>query len=385
MSESVFAKRQVISKVLIVSEGYGSQLFGVSQVLIRLARCCRLKRMQYRILVAHVDGLPDNDAGNVVMIPSIDSRWPLLWHPCQKTFLDYQIQKFDPDIIHIHGALTWIQRNAVLVSQKRGIPVVLSTHGMLEPWFFNKWGIVKRLCWNILLKPVLQGVTCLHAITRQESESLSREFPGVPQVVIPNAIDLSDWSNGQAEPDDERFFFYLGRLHPIKGLDLLIPAFFRMQRKNYKLVIAGPDFTAEYTEYLKQMVEKYNLEQSVSFIGAIYGERKESLLSKAWAVIVPSYSEVVALVNLESAAAYTPTITTTVTGLHDWKESGGLLVEPEVGHIADALEQVASWTLEERLQRGRQSRRFVEERYSWDVICERWMNTYQAISSGCPP
>ena len=234
------------------------------------------------------------------------------------------------------------------------------------------------------MRPVLQKVDCLHAITPLESESLFLAFPGVPQIRIPNAIDLGAWKRAPVSPDEDRFFLFLGRLHPIKGLELLMDAFSRVEREGCRLVIAGPDYSAEYSRYLKQLVEDHGLERSVFFIGPVQGERKELLLSRAWAVVVPSYSEVIALVNLESAAAYTPTITTTKTGLLDWEESGGMLVDPNVAELADALRHAASWTLSERMQRGYLSRRFVEERYSWDVVGDRWMAAYQAISSGAP-
>lgn len=354
-------------------------------MLVRLVAYCRSRGIRCEIVAAHVDGVPNPDSSSVALIPSFASIRPLLWHPLQKIFLENHIQEFNPDIIHVHGVFSWIQRKVILAARKKGIPIVLSAHGMLEPWFRARWGRGKRLYWNTMVRPVLQQVDCLHAITQRESESLFLAFPGVPQVRIPNAIDLkTSWKCSPTIPDEDRYFLFLGRLHPIKGLDLLIAAFSRLEREGYKLVVAGPDYSAEYSRYLKQLVKDHGLERSVFFIGPVQRERKESLLSRAWAVVVPSYSEVIALVNLESAAAYTPTITTTQTGLLDWEESGGVLVDPNAMELADALRYAASWTLSERMQRGYLSRRFVEERYSWDVVGDRWMAAYQAISSGAP-
>ena len=235
------------------------------------------------------------------------------------------------------------------------------------------------------MKPVLKNANYVHVITQQEADTLSVELPNSPQLLIPNAIDLTEFNSQQGSPDTVRYILFLGRIHPKKGIGVLISAFSALEANGCKLLIAGADHSVEYTNELKEMIRAKNLQDKVSFLGGVFGEKKLSLLAKAWVVTVPSYSDVVALVNLESAASFTPTITTNMTGLSDWTESGGLLIDPDVAQLKQALEQSLSWSLEERLARGLQSRRFVAERYSWDVIGKRWMEAYQKIASGMHP
>ncbi len=129
----------------------------------------------------------------------------------------------------------------------------------------------------------------------------------------------------------EKLIVFLGRLHPKKGVDLLIEAFKQAEFEyDWQLVIAGPDFNQTYARELRQLVVDLDLVDQVDFIGPVYGDKKYALLAKAWMVVVPSYSEVVALVNLEAAALQTPTITTTDTGLDDWAEGGGVLINADV-------------------------------------------------------
>lgn len=82
------------------------------------------------------------------------------------------------------------------------------------------------------------------------------------------------------------------------------------------------------------------------------------------------------MVNLESASLHTPTITTTTTGLTDWATAGGILVEPEVDGVCDAIERAAAWTLEERLERGRKARAKVEAVYSLEAVGQAWLHFY---------
>ena len=371
-------------RIMIISEGYGRAFFGVSQVLIKLADFCRKNSFKFKVLVALKKDVPSIDVDSVHEIPVNQSSKSLMWHENQSSFFYHQMARFFPEVIHVHGVFTFVQRNAVKVATQLKIPVVISPHGMLEPWLWKQKGILsyllKRLYWLVVLRPVLKQVDFVHAITYQESETLGREFPGVPQIKISNAIDLSEYSSMQVAPDSDRYLLFIGRLHPKKGVDLLIEAFKKSVVGNVRLVIAGPDFDVDYTARLKALVENLGLSERTSFVRSVHGEQKSELLQKAWCTVIPSYSDVVALINLESAASFTPTITTTMTGLSDWQEGGGLLVEPELEPLTNAIVTACNWSQDKRMLMGKRARSFVEERYSWDVIGEQWVEAYKMIA-----
>lgn len=377
-------------KILLVTEGYGQSLFGVAKVVDDLRR--RMgnhgEMMKVAALVVGKNDAPKMD-GSIVELPYWGWTKTMRFHFRQARALAEVVDSFRPDVIHVHGVLVPLQRAAILCALQRRIPVVVSVHGMLQPWLWQQLSVVrfwvKRIYWRVIMRPVLKQASCMHAITQDEARTFDTEFPGISQILIPNAISLEEYGEQQGEPDSERYILFLGRLHPVKGVDLLISAFSAVKNSKYKLVIAGPNDSIQYTNQLQGMVRLEGMENKISFVGQVEGAAKNTLLSKAWSVVAPSYSEVVAMVNLEAAASYTPTITTNMTGLNDWAESGGLLIDPDVTQLTHALEQALSWSLEERLARGRQSRQFVAERYSWDVIGKRWMEAYQKIASGVLP
>ncbi len=210
---------------------------------------------------------------------------------------------------------------------------------------------------------------------------MGKEFPAATQVFVPNAIDLQMTAN-RIYQEPEPFFLFVGRLHPKKGVEMLLHSFRRaLLPETWRLVIVGPDFDPKYSLRLRQIVSDANLNERVSFLGPIFDDRKQELMQKAWAVVVPSFSEVVALVNLEAATVRTPTITTTETGVEEWDKHGGLITKPDVEDLARALEQSALWGLEERLMRGQQIQEWVEAFYGWKTIGPRWLETYQRIIS----
>jgi glycosyltransferase involved in cell wall biosynthesis len=368
--------------ILHITEGYGASLFGVGKVVedLQVRLVSRGLQVKVATLVVKAEDIPRN---NTLVSKLSFWKWTGLfrYHYKQRREIIALLNNFRPDVIHVHGVFAPLQRTAVLIALKSEIPVVLSLHGMLQPWAWRQRGVfhfaLKRLYWRVLLRPVLKRVQCVHVITRQEAEVCATEFPLLPQVLIPNAIDLTGHNPQQSAPARERYILFLGRLHPVKGIDLLIAAFAAMEHSGYKLVIAGPEHSASYTDQLRQMVVREKLMDDVSFVSGVFGAEKFDLLAKAWVVVVPSHSEVIALVNLEAAICYTPTITTNATGLSDWDKSGGVLIDPDVVQLTNALTQATSWGMEERLKRGRQARLFVEESYNWDRVVGVWLAAYQ--------
>jgi glycosyltransferase involved in cell wall biosynthesis len=373
-------------KIMLVTEAFGPKGFGVGQVISRLIKLYRDNGIGFRMLSPVIEDTEQLLAGEELsVVPFIEKKF--LWHPGQIKYFKHEIASFNPDLIHIHGVFTFIQRSAVQAALLAGVPVLLSSHGMLNPWSWQQrsssYSLLKRLYWLTLMKPILRKIECVHAITEIEGSYLAEEFPLIPQILIPNLIDVNQIAEIPLSQSLENIFVFLGRLHPIKGIDLLIRAFGEAQlEKKWRLVIAGPDFDPTYVRQLRQLVTKLGLVNRVDFIGPVYGEEKYALLEKAWAVVVPSYSEAVALVNLEAAAAKVPTITTTSTGLHDWSESGGILIEAAVEPLVEAIKITAAWTFKERLARGAQAQAFVRERHSWQAVGPRWIAAYQKIALG---
>ena len=292
------------------------------------------------------------------------------------------------DILHLHGVWGAPQWQAARYAARRGVPAVLSAHDMLSPWHWQDGRLrrlKKQLYWRLLAYPAFRRLTLVHAITPQERDELAAQFPGVRLAVIPNAIDLEEADAALAAPEvpaavEGPYLLFLSRLHPKKGLDLLLTAFARARnRGEMRLLIVGPDWSPAYTSRLKALARSLGLEERVRFMGPVFGAGKWQLYRQAQAFCLPSHSEVVGLVNLEAAAAGTPVITTHETGLADWEQGGGLLVHPRVEELTRALEAAFSWTESERADRGRALRQLVERRYSWEAVGPRWLELYGTL------
>ncbi len=291
-------------------------------------------------------------------------------------------------VFHIHGVWMAPQWLAARVLSRKGAPTILSPHNMLNSWLWNNGlarSVKKRIYWHLLAAPAFHGISVIHAITPLEREQLAPYFPGKHLEVIANGIDLEEVDQYigaiKARPELEfPFILFLGRLHPVKGIELLIAAYAKSVKSYpFRLLIAGPESSRAYGLKLKTMIRSLGVEKQVTFLGPVSGQEKWNLYRQAWAVCNPSHTEVLGLVNLEAAVTGTPVITTTNTGLVDWPDAGGILVHPQVEELAQALSQVFSWTEGERRDRGQRLRRLVECRYSWKAIGPQWLELYSSL------
>jgi len=293
-------------------------------------------------------------------------------------------QDHDWPVFHIHGIWSAPQYFASRAADLSGVPFVVTAHGMLEPWLWNKQGFIihakKLIYWKLFGYPALSKARVIHAITPMERTHLSNLFPKNRIVIIPNAIDLAEYQDIDTSNEKQKVILFLGRVEPKKGVDILLKSFARANLdKHWKMIIVGPFWSNAYQLQLEKIVTEFNIGNRVKFMGPVFGEEKIRLLRTSWVMVAPSHSEVVGLVNLEAGAMLLPSITTHQTGLYDWEEGGGLLIQPDVVDLQKALEQACLWSDRERQERGLASRQLIQSRYSWDAVLPMWISLYQSL------
>ncbi len=102
---------------------------------------------------------------------------------------------------------------------------------------------------------------------------------------------------------------FLSRVHPQKGLPMLIKAWATVQPENWELVIAGPDEDGHRIE-LAAMIRQAGLEEDVRFVGPVSDADKWPLYRSADLLVLPTHSENFGLVIAEALAAEVSVITT---------------------------------------------------------------------------
>jgi len=297
-------------------------------------------------------------------------------------------------VVHIHGIWKAPQVIAARMASRRGIPTIISEYGILDPWFWKYRGWLhaarKRLFWRLVCVPAYRCVALVHSPTPRQVSVLRNLFPGKPILTLPPGVDLgnAEFKSGLSPLAEEpRELLFVGRLDPQKGIDLLLHALHGLNdAPSWFLSVVGPEHTRVpgYRSHLLKLVASLGLESRVRFEGPLYGTAKYEKYARSWVLLAPSRVEAPGFVNFEAGACSCPSVTTIETGIWDWTDGGGVLIPVSVEALRAALKQVLGWSVDERAERGRRSRRLVEERYSWQALTPRWGSVYQAVAEGRP-
>lgn len=301
-----------------------------------------------------------------------------LWNYSEglKKHLNYEIS--NSDIFHLHGVFMHIQYLSSRLAHRNNHPYIVTPHGMLEPWLLKDKKIKKKIYFELILKNILSKSNVLHAITPLEKESLYQLTKHKNIVEIPNFIYHESIPKFQKYNPEDEYLLFVGRIHPKKGLDILLESFFNMENKKLKLKIVGNN--NDYSNKLKKKCIELGIDKRVKFLGGVFSDKKYELFANSKAFIAPSYSEAIGMVNLEAAICKTPVITTFQTGLNtDWNKNGGQLIQPNTIDLTKSLNEIAGWTIEERNSRGEMLCDYVINNYSWEQKGYLWNDLYNSL------
>lgn len=233
------------------------------------------------------------------------------------------------------------------------------------------------------MKPVFNHATCYHALTELEYRWLREYGIRQPICIIGNGIVLPDLQNFPepeslipAECLDRRTCLYLGRLHPIKGVDRLLRAWVQLQPKaDWQLVIAG-DGDPSYRAELEGIASKAKY-RNVHFVNFVRGALKSAWLRYSDFYVLPSHSEAFPMAVLEAFAHGTPAMMTTACGFPEAAKFGAALEVPssESG-IQDGLIKLMALPQSQLENMGSRALTFVQERYDWQIICSQLEAVY---------
>jgi glycosyltransferase involved in cell wall biosynthesis len=303
-----------------------------------------------------------------------------------------EVEAFDSfgrvDVLHDNGI--WLRHNHELakLALQRGIPRIVSTRGMLEPWATSQKRWKKRLAWWLYQRRDLMRAACLHTTAPREAQNVRALGLGIPICMIPNGVDLPEIDSTAGDrkyealgQEGHKVALFLGRIHPKKGLPMLIEAWARIRPPSWVLWIAGPDDSGHQTE-LARSVLAASLRQVVSFLGPLDGPKKRSALLNANLLVLPTHSENFGMVIAEALAHGLPVLTTTGAPWPMLQERGcGWWVDANIDGITEGLRQATSQPRETLQAMGARGRELVAAEFGWPRIAKEFMATYEELVS----
>lgn len=293
------------------------------------------------------------------------------------------------DIVHIHGVWAPIGWAAARVASKAETPYCIAPHGMLDPWFFYRTSLVKRLkkraALALILRAHLNNAAFLHLLNTDEQRLLAALRLKSRGEIIPNAVSFEEldplppsdaFHAGRPHLRDRTYILFLSRLHPKKGLDILADAFAAIAatHPSVDLVIAGPDEGAETP--LRRQLQHLNLTERAHILGPLHAHDKLAALTGCSCFCLPSRQEGFSMAILEAMACARPVVITDACHFPEVAEVGaGVVVSGEVLVLAAALDALLNdATLARRM--GQAGRHLVQERFTWRVAADLSIAAY---------
>jgi D-inositol-3-phosphate glycosyltransferase len=249
-------------------------------------------------------------------------------------------------------------------------------------------------------KDVLQFADRIIAATPAELAQLQWLYQADTRkiVIIPPGVDISRFYPISADeakevigvPPCESMLLFVGRIEPLKGIDILIQAIASLLADNVTVCLvviggepeAGSETHNEEMERVKALREEAGLENLVTFLGKRSQDTLPYYYSAAEAVVVPSHYESFGMVALEAMACGTPVVASQVGGLAFLVQDGvtGYTVpvdDPRA--LADRL----ALLLQDRELRAKLGLQALEvaRQYDWQNIAGRMVELYNQLIS----
>jgi len=235
-----------------------------------------------------------------------------------------------PDIIHVHGA-SEIAVPMINIAKSIGIKVIFHAH---QEYLDSNLKPVE-----MKLLSMIDHVICVSDAVRKSIQVLISSDTRVS--VVLNGIPINQMQQLIRITSSNKIVM-AGRFFPEKGFDLGIKSFKRVSDKYPEISLCilgnGPE-----RRFLESLVRDLNLQNAIQLPGVANRSKLMSEMVGALCVVIPTpESEAFGLLALESMSVGTPVIATRVGGLPEIIKDGinGLLVEPEIQEIADAIERI---------------------------------------------
>jgi len=254
---------------------------------------------------------------------------------------------------------------------------------------------------------MLRRAACIHVFTEKEMKDVRAMGLSNPVAILPNGVNLNEFRTRKGTPQKNRaggrIMLYLGRLHPKKGLPMLLKAWQKTMSHSDKhqpwcLAIAGWDQNG-HEEELKVLCDELGLSRNdetaerfvaglpnretfpdVIFLGPAFGELKSNLYSQADAFVLPSLSEGLPMTVLEAWATSLPVLMTHDCNLPEGREAGAAIVCSATEEaIACSLNQFRDVSLGALAVMGENGRRLVECSFQWSGIAAKLSDVYRWV------
>lgn len=307
----------------------------------------------------------------------VHAQWPILRRFAISPEFVHALQHkvAEMDIVHNHSLWSMANVAAGWVVPGQRAKLVTSPRGTLAKWALERRRNVKGALWPLQRRALVRA-SLLHATSTMEYADIRACGIAAPVAIIPNGIDVPV-SLMRVRADAPRTVLYLGRLHPVKGIDQLLRGWGVIEDRhvNWRLVVVGRGEPA-HERQTRDLAEALELRR-VEFVGPLYGAEKSSAYFGADLYVLPSHSENFGMTVAEALAHGCPVLVSRGTPWAGVEEEGcGWWVDHNVADIADALDRAMSLPRAALLEMGAKGHEWMRREFGWSAVAARMETSY---------
>ena len=309
-----------------------------------------------------------------------------------RRWLETNIDRFD--VVDIQGIWSFVTVDAATICIKRGKPYVVTPHGNMASWDWDKRPLAKRIFYAWFLKEPWRRAAVVRFLSDEELAAC-RIAPSAGTAVIPNAVDSGALRAERAETGlRERLglgrsvpiISFVGRVTEQKGVLEMLDAFdeFADGHPSSVLIVAGPHDSG-YGSAVEKRIGRMRNGSRVRIIGPIYDLDRNELLAESTVFVTLSKNEGLPIAVLEALACGVPVVITERTNLPKVAEWNAGFIVPEAGArdlVVDALRQVVGRGGGATSPLSLNARGMIEREYSWAATLPRILGLYRRITEG---
>ena len=286
-------------------------------------------------------------------------------------------------VIHDNGLWRFSNFQAARAAATLKVPLVISAHGMAEPWALRHHRFRKRVAMSLYQGWTLRRASAFHATCPEEATNLRRIGITQPIAIVANGIETVPPAT-QVVTSTSRTALFLSRLHPKKGVLELLEAWSRVRPENWLLRIVGPD-DGNHRSMVEQRIAQLQLSDVVRLCGEANDVEKWQHYRDAQLFVLPTFSENFGLVIGEALAAGVPVITTTETPWHAIASKGcGWIIRPDITELAGVLATATHLSPSALTAMGKVGQHWIPQDFSWQRLSEQMREFYAWLANGKP-
>ncbi len=332
------------------------------------------------------------------------SSTPWGYAPKAMHWLLLNLQHYDVVIIHglwLYNGYAVTKAIKKLKHLGKQVPkVYIMPHGMLDPYFQQAperrlKAIRNIIYWQLVEKKVINSADGVLFTCEEEMHLAATTFKGyapkatynvgygiIPPPIFSNAL-LNAFYEKCSAVSKQPYFLFLSRIHPKKGVEILLEAYaqcydYCMTNKHDlpDLVIAGPGMDTDYGKSLLALQQQFpSIANKVHYPSMLQGDAKWGALYGAELFVLPSHQENFGIAIVEAMACKNPVLITNKVNI--WREieqgGGGIVTDDNVPSLLSSLKGWAELSAQDKVMKGEMAYNTYQLNFTADATSKKFI------------